>query len=160
MISDNYNSEQKQVYFKAYKKLSQLEIALKHLKEENTAGLQVSILGKVNQFYSDQNVDISENTTIIKKYWKGLLGETMDVGKFYIPDSGFVFVAGSLASTFLHKINGKSLASLSSGPYGIFRGIGFSKAQANNFLKLLKIGNYVLIVRGFEKNLKNLNIKF
>ena len=46
MMSGKYSTKQKQVYFKAYSDLIQLENALEHLKEENTDLFQVSILEK------------------------------------------------------------------------------------------------------------------
>jgi hypothetical protein len=59
-------------------------------------------------------------------------------------------------TTFLHKINGKSLATLSSGPYGIFRGMGVTETQATNYLKLLNCGHYILIFRGYEDEMRSL----
>ena len=42
---------------------------------------------------------------------------------------------------------------MSSGPYGIFRGMGVSEARATTYLKILSDGKYLLIIRGFEKDL-------
>lgn len=143
-----YNAKQKEVYFKAYQELSELDIALKYLNEENSSRFQVSILGKVGKFFSDNGMGLLEDNKIIKGYWKDVFGKSVNFGRFYNPESGSVFIVGALVTIFLHKINGKSLATLSSGPYGIFRGIGVSETQATTYLKLLNHGSYLLIIRG------------
>jgi len=155
-MSSTHSTKQKQVYFKAYKELEQLEKALKYLKEENTAQIQVSVLGKVSQFHSDRDIEYFQDTTIMKSYWKDLSGKSVNFGIFYNPESGSVFIVGSLATIFLHKINGKSLATLSSGPYGIFRGIGVTEKKTTNYLKLLNCGHYLLILRGNEDKIPSL----
>ncbi|MBJ7880170.1 hypothetical protein [Gelidibacter salicanalis] len=155
-MTDNCNIEQKQIYLRAYQDLSQLENDLKHL-EEKTSHFQVSVLGSVAQFYGDKNIEISKDTNMIKAYWEDLLGERVNFGSFYNPESGSVFIAGALVTTFLHKINGKCLATLSSGPYGIFRGMGGSEAQATTYLKQLNSGQYLLILRGFEDKTQELD---
>ena len=157
MTTENYNTKQKQVYFKAYKHLFLLENALEHIKQqEGDSNFQISILGKVVHFYIDKDLEVSNNTDTIKKFWKNQLGNTVNFGSFYNPEIGNVFIAGSLVPTFLHIINGKALAALTSGPYGIFRGIGANESQAAANLKLLNKGNYLLIFRGFEDELHNL----
>nr|WP_321230202.1 hypothetical protein [uncultured Psychroserpens sp.] len=147
-----YNIKQKQIYFKAFPELSKLENALKQLKEQNTSLFQVSILGKISQFPNDKDIESFKDIAIIKSYWKNILGRTVNFGTFYNPESGFIFIVGPLVTTFLHKINGKSLATLSSGTYGIFRGIGVSDTQATTYLKLLSSGSYLLIFRGIKMN--------
>lgn len=154
-MSSNYIK--KQVYFKAYKNLSQLENALNLLKEENTFRFQVSILGKVTQFFSDKDIETTSDTGVIKTYWKDLLGKTVHFGSFYNTESGFLFVAGALTPAFLYEINGKSLVTLSSGPYGILRGLGMSGAKATNYLKLLNNGNYLLIFRDYKTKIQELD---
>lgn len=147
MITGNYNKLEKQIHFKAYQELSKLENALEQLKEENVSTFQVSIMGKLTQFCNDKDIVFAKDTAIINSYWKGLLGKTVNFGTFYNPESGSVFIAGSLVTIFLHKINGKSLAALSSGTYGIFRGMGSSEALSAMNLKLLNSGSYLLILR-------------
>jgi len=156
-MSAKYKKNQKQIYLKAYKNLTQLENALKKLKEEKASHFQVSILGKVSQFYNDKAIESSKDNDIIKSYWQNLLGKTVKFGSFYNSESRNVFITGALATTFLHKINGKSLATLSSGSYGIFRGIGVSEAQTTLYLKLLNSGNYLLILRGYDNEIPSLD---
>lgn len=157
MISDNYNTKQKQIYFKAFQNLSELETALRLLHVEGFFNEQISVLGTTTQFYQDKGVEGLKNTDFIKRYWTKKIGKTLNFGSFSIPQIEKVFVVGPLASIFLHKINGKPLATLSSGPYGVFRGIGASETQANISLKLLSSGSYILILRGFKNKLKDLD---
>ena len=147
MKSGKYVAKQKQFQFKAYQKLSKLENALKYLKKENSLIFQVSILGKLNQFCYDKDIESSKDI-IIKSYWKDRLVKTINFGTYYNLESGSFFIAGPLATTFLHKINGKYLATFSSGPYGIFRGLGVGKTDASRYLRMLNNGSYLLIIRG------------
>ena len=155
MTSESSNAEQKQIYLKAYQHLPELESALKAIKEEVPTGFQISILGKVVQFYRDKDLKTSTDTDTIKTYWETTLNKTIAFGSLYNPEIGDVFIVGALASTFLYELNGKTLGMLSVGPYGILRGIGGSAAQVTAHLKMLKDDNYLLIIRGIKKELEN-----
>lgn len=154
MTADISNIQPKQVYFKAYTHLSQLEDALKHLNNEDLIKFEISILGKFDQFYLDRNIEASEHNGIIKTYWKETYN-SLTYASSNNAQFGNLFIVGSLASTFLYKIDGKTLGMLSAGPNGIFRGIGATEAQVNINLKMLNIGNYLLIFRGIEADLED-----
>lgn len=160
MTTGNYNIKQKQIYFKVYQDLAQLGNALKLLEEPRFSQVQVSVLGKIDKFYFDKNMPIPKDTDTIKSFWNKLLGNTINFGTFYNPQTGPVFIVGSLVSVFLHEINGTALATISSGPHGIFRGIGASEAQAIHYLEQLNTGNYILILRGFEQELQAIDTIF
>lgn len=147
-------NEPKQVYFKAFTHLLQLEKALKHLNNAELIKFEISILGKFDQFYLDKDIETSEPNGAIKAYWQEAYSN-MTYASLNNPQFGNLFIIGSLASTFLYKIDGKTLGMLSAGPNGIFRGIGASEAQVNSHLKLLNIGNYLLVFRGVETDLKD-----
>ncbi len=57
---------------------------------------------------------------------------------------------------FLHEIDGKTLGAMSTGPYGIIRGLGGYKLQTETYLKLLNDGSYLLILRGYDDELNAL----
>lgn len=154
MTAGSHNSKQKQIYFRAYQKLSLLENALKRLKEKIPADFQISIIGNVIQFYRDKNIDISTDPEALKKYWEKTLS-TVSFGSLQNPEIGNIFIVGSLASTFLYKIEGKTLGMLSAGPYGILRGIGANDIQVTAHLKMLKNDNYLLIISGNENEIDN-----
>lgn len=147
---------QKQIHFKTYHNLWELERGLQRIKSKKELHVQVSVLGKVVTYEEDTSLNDSKESTTIKAYWKSLLGNSVTYGNFYNPEISNVFIVGPLASTFLHKINGKPLAMLSAGPYGILRGLGVSEAHTTMYLKMLNSGIYLLILRGSENDLKRL----
>ena len=156
MPKETYNTNQKQIYFKAYEHLNLLENDINLIKETVSNDLQISILGQISQFYIDKKIEISEDTDRVKLYWEKTLENEINFGEFYNPEIGNIYVLGNLAPTFLQNINNKTLGMLSAGPYGILRGIGASELQANAYLKQLKNGSYLLILRGLKDNLENL----
>lgn len=154
MTADIPKTEPKRVLFKAFAHLSQLEDALKHLNNEDLVKFEISILGKFDSFYLDRNIEISDHNDAIKKYWKKTYA-TMAYGSLYNPQFGNLFIVGNLASTFLYKIDGKTLGMLTEGPNGIFRGVGASLKQISTHLKMLNLGSYLLIFRGIEIDLED-----
>jgi len=152
-------TQQKHFLIKAYPHSSQLEIAIKKIKENSTSNLQLSILGKFTKEYISKSKEeraIYEKE--LKHYWNGLLGSSQEFGLFKNPELGTVFIAGSLTSMFLHKIEGKALGAMSAGSYGILRGLGAYQLQAESYLKLLTKGSYLLIVRGYDDELNSLEV--
>lgn len=153
MTPESYNT--KQIYFRAYQHLFQLEIDLKLIKEHGPIDSKISVLGKADQFYLDKNIEVSKDVDSLKIYWWKIFGNTANFGSFTNPEIGDVFVAGALTPTFLYEIEGKTLGMLASGPYGILRGIGASETQAASLLKILNNNNYLLIYRGSQNKLEN-----
>jgi len=144
----------KRFFFKEYLQLLQLERAVKIIKKNEPSNLQISILGKFIQEYSnDQKESVNESITL-EVYCKGLLGSSTDFGIFSNPEMGTIFIVGSLTSMFLHEVEEKALATMSTGPYGILRGLGASQLQTETYLKALNNGSYLLIVRGNDNKLK------
>lgn len=155
MSAETNNPKQKHIYFKDYEQLHLLEKALDELKEQDILGPQISILGKVDQFYHDKNIEISKDVNSLRVYWKNTLDIATPFGSLYNPEIGNIFFVGTLTSIFLNKVDGKTLGMLSVGPYGILRGIGASDEQSENYLKILKSGSYLLIARGYAAELKD-----
>lgn len=155
MTANNYDPLQRQVYFKAYTELNLLENAIELFKEQRFVGPQISILGKVDQFYNDKGMEMSKDFDCLKRYWKDTFVKTAPFGSLYNPEIGNIFFVGAITSIFLNKVDGKTLGMLSVGPYGILRGIGATENQSKHYLKTLENGSYLLIVRGYEEELKN-----
>lgn len=153
MNSIPYHKVQKQINFIPYQHLWQLEKRLLSISSNNKLHIQISILGKVIQYKEDQALNNPIEINNIKAYWETLFGDSVNYGSFYNPEVGNVFIVGALTSTFLHEINGKPLAMMSAGPYGIFRGLGVGETDASGYIKMLTNGNYLMILRG---NLKEL----
>ena len=152
----NFKAENiKKIYFKGYKNIALLENVIKYLQEKNPSDLKITVVGKVNQFCDEKNIESSTKNDQLKDFWGKLLGNFNNFGSFVNSEIGNVFIAGTLASTFLKEINGKTLGTLSSGPFAIIRGMGASEIQTSNFFKMLDDGNYLIIFRGFEDEIKN-----
>lgn len=145
----------KQIYLRAYENLFQLEKDLMLLQQQDHMDSTISVLGKASKFYLDTNIEVSKDANAIKLYWEKALGYTTNFGSFINPELGNVFIIGALASSFLYAIDGKTLGMLSSGPYGILRGIGAKETDVAEYLKKLYDDNYLLIFRGSGNELKN-----
>ena len=156
MTSKPYDIIQKQIHFKPYQHLWQLEKRLLSLTSNKELHIQISILGKVIQYEEDQAINNPNGTNIIKPCWKTMLGDSASFGSFNNPEIGNVFIVGDLVSTFLHKVNGKPLAMFSSGPYGIFRGLGAEETDASGYLKMLNNGSYLLIIRASKNEIERI----
>lgn len=154
MNAERNNSKQKHIFFRTYENLSLLEKALKNIKEPGPTNVQISILGKVSQFYHDKNIQNMKDMESIRIYWKNIFDNTIAFDSLKNPEIGNIFIVGALTSTFINKVDGKTLGMLSVGPYGILRGIGANDTQANHYLDLLGSGSYLLIIRGFADELE------
>lgn len=154
MTSKPYDKIQKQIHFKPYQHLWQLEKRLQNFRSYKDLNIQISILGKVIQYEEDQAIKNPNGTNIIKAFWKTLLGDSVNFGSFYNPEIGNVFIVGALATIFLHEVNGRPQAMLSSGPYGIFRGLGVEEIDASVYLKMLNKGSYLLIIRASKNEIE------
>jgi len=140
--------------FKEYLQLLQLEKAVNIIKKNDPSNLQISILGKFIREHSNDEIESVSKRITIEGYWKDLLDSSTDFGFFSNLEMGTIFIAGALTSMFLHEVDGKALATMSTGPYGILRGLGASQLQTETYLKALNKGSYLLIVRGTDNKLK------
>jgi hypothetical protein len=86
----------------------------------------------------------------MRVHYKELLGEAIDFGSFNNPEIGVVFIVGALTSIFLNDINGKMLGTMSMGIYGVLRGLGAYKFEAETYLRALNNNEYLLIIRGVD----------
>jgi len=141
------NIKQRHFFIRSYARLEQLKKALIRIKKEDNINSQLSVIGK----FSNEKLDKNENE--LKDYWRTELETTAEFGFFKTPELGSVFIIGSLTPLFLHEVDGKVLGAMSTGFYGILRGLGAYKFQAETYLKALKNGNYLLILRAFDDEL-------
>lgn len=119
-----------------------------------SADYEFSILGKTKNLLSSPNKDSVSNGIAIKTNAKEVakLGEKFDF--FFNPEIGDLFITGPLSSIFLNDLEGKYLGALSTGPFGILRGLGISKEKATDYLTALKNGGYLIIVRAYDHDLE------
>lgn len=145
------NKKKKFVYLKRCKNLNDIQTAIKIVKESPN-DFQIAVLKKIVKEYICKN-SISNKVNTQHNYNTSILGHEAEYGIFDSPEVGKVFISGFLASTFLYKIDNKVLGEMSTGIYGILRGLGLEKVTVETALTDLKSSYFLLILRG-ENHLK------
>ncbi|MEX1382471.1 hypothetical protein [Lutibacter sp.] len=143
------------VFIKAYKEKWQLKNAIEIINENGISKSDLSVLLKIS---NQKNFDKKEMISFVEY----LIGTNTAIGTFTNPEIGTILIGGSLTSLFLHKIQEKPLAEMTTGPYGILRGLGAPEKNTALYLKLLNEGYFLLIARGFENefiSVENLLLK-
>ncbi|WP_452229141.1 MULTISPECIES: hypothetical protein [unclassified Lacinutrix] len=149
-------TNQKRVFLKSYPNFQQIEKTIKALKLSQNKDVQVSIIGKFNPDYlEDRKKQIALENEMEKKC-KALFAYPIDFGILSNPEIGTIFITGFLVSMFLQEIERKEIGAMLTGPYGILRGVGIDQESATMSLKALQLGNYLIILRGFEKGTEDL----
>lgn len=146
----------KVIFLKAFNNLLNLEKAIRVVDERKLIDSQLSILGKLILKEPNNVRNFSKETAKMNLYSKKLLGNSTNFGVFENSDIGIIFIAGFLTEIFLHEINEKPLGVLATGPYGILRGIGAYPDQTTKYLQSLRSDNYLLILRGDDFELVEL----
>ncbi|MGO3719883.1 MAG: hypothetical protein ACTJGD_11160 [Mesonia hippocampi] len=159
MIIEDAYMKQKQAVFQTFQNTTEIEKAFQLLKAESLSKLETSLLSKFAHEHSNTTAPKETKVKIIKQFCKKLMGHSVSFDSFNNSELGTVFIAGPLVTIFLREVSGKPLAAMSSGPYGIFRGLGATEAQATQLVKTLSSGSYVLIFRGYKKELHLLEDK-
>lgn len=130
-----------------YEHLKMLRKAIEIILEEDMERPQISVLGKLgNNLVANGKKDLLQESDW-NAYWNKVLREKVNFGVFPHTEFGTLFIAGALASQFLFDISGRPLGSMSAGPYGILRGLGITEDKVNFYLKALKKGHLILLVR-------------
>ncbi len=150
--------KEKHVLLKAFPSIKQMNNAIKHICRLKIDGIQISVLGKL------EDVDLYTNFT---NYWTELKADYKDelklssnFGIVSNPNIGTIFITGFLTPIFLQKINGKSIGSMTTGLYGILRGLGIEKKSVLAYSKALNKGNYLLVIRGNKSELQEIGVNF
>jgi hypothetical protein len=153
MKSKDQETKQRHVFLKSYPRFEQIEAAVKMLQPIKGNNMQVSILGKLNtKSYKNEKKSIySENE--LKTHCEAMFQLPIDFGIISNPEIGKIFIAGSFAPMFLQEINGKKLGSMSMGLYGVLRGLGIDQERVTSYLKALLNGEYLIVLRGYDKEL-------
>ncbi len=139
---------EKRFFSKIFDQLSQVEKVINLIREDAVSDMQLTLLFKLDQSYRTSTKEAKEKNEQLKAYWKKLLGPKTNFGSFTNREIGSVFIAGPLTDLFLHDLDGKKLAELSEGPYGVLRGLGINNTEATEYVKKLNEGHYLLLVRG------------
>ncbi|MEZ4970641.1 MAG: hypothetical protein R2814_13485 [Flavobacteriaceae bacterium] len=115
---------------------------------------QISVLGKFGNNLTINGKKEFGQELGLNTYGNAVLKSKVNFGVFPNAEFGTLFIAGGLASQFLFDISGSPLGSMWAGPYGILRGLGLTEYKVNFYLKLLKEGHFILLVRGRPKQLQ------
>ncbi|MCL7763008.1 hypothetical protein MPF19_06220 [Polaribacter sp. Z014] len=143
--------KEKRVLLKAFPTIKQIDNAIKHICQLKIDGIQISVLGKLEDVNLETN--FANYWTELKTYCNDELRLTSNFGVVSTPKIGAVFIAGFLAPMFLQEINGKKIGAMTTGLYGILRGIGVAEESVIEYKKSIKEGNYLLIIRGNKNEL-------
>lgn len=156
MAANPTKTAPKRTLSKAYTDQWLLESAIQAVLENRSADTQLSLLGNLDDANFEDGPTPMDKIGITKKYWRRLLGDTANFGLFSNPETGTIFTVGHLTDTFLRDVEGTKLAELSAGPSGILRGLGVAPEQAAAHIKTLAEGGFLLMVRGYDQELKKL----
>lgn len=148
--------EQKHVFLKIYSQISNLEKAINKIKKSGFTKIMISVLGKLIQGFSADSMALGNNSKDAQSFFKELLGTDVDLDSFYNQETGHVLVTGFLVPMFVEPVGKKKLGELSGGPYGILKGLGFSKIKVMTYIKELSEGLYLLVVRGNRFEIESL----
>lgn len=151
---NNKRKKQKYFFVISYPHLWQLEEAINIIRENTLYQLQLSVLGKMGKVCISTSKESIRSKKELKAYWKDNLGANSHFGLFCNPEIGTLFIAGTLVSQFLNKLDGKFLGEITSGLFGILRGLGIEERSATWHLNALIQGHYVLLIRGYDYQLQ------
>ncbi|RPD98733.1 hypothetical protein EGM88_05965 [Aureibaculum marinum] len=137
--NESIKPDKKLVFIINFEQLIDIKNTIKNILN-NKLDLQLSVLGKIN------NNDHCKET--LENEWKKVFGKNSGFRILSSQEIGTFFIAGSLTELFLYKIDGKPLGEMTTGLYGILRGLGFNKNKVELFLNDLRSNQYLLILRG------------
>jgi len=143
----------KRVFLKSYIDFQSIEIALKIIKEHKNKNLQISVIGKFKQTKLNDVKNLVSIENVIENRYKKLFESSKGYEILSNPEIGTIFITGFLASLFSQEVELKKIGSMSTGPFGILRGLGIDEEKVTHSIKILNKGNYLLILRGDENEL-------
>ncbi|MFS4418136.1 hypothetical protein [Maribacter sp. 2307ULW6-5] len=114
-------------------------LALENVKKTTGHALGVTVLLKYD--------GPPARRAALRARWEKVLGAKTSFGSFEHPELGTIVLAGPLSELFLQAVNGKKLAELTEGPYGILRGLGLDGETAREHIRALDKGEYLLLMR-------------
>ena len=156
MTSQEDKIQDKQFLIRIYTSVLQIKKAIRSIVKNEDLHVQLSILGKSTPHYSNKENGSYKKMLDIKMQLSNTLGKHIQFGDFTNPQIGKLFITGHLTETFLSKVDGKNLASLPVGLYGILRGVGVKLDHIDDYLRELQKGNFLLFIRGDAEDLSTI----
>lgn len=144
------------IFFKVFELFSQIENTLKTAESLGIPNSEFSVLKILDTtlpYQSKQWFDMMGQQELDSNK---LLGTGASLGIFKSQEYGLILISGSLASLFLYNVEGKALGELSTGIYGVFRGLGITQESLDLQLNVFKQDSYMLVARTDENLLTKL----
>ncbi len=159
----NFNTVQKRVYLKVFKQFSQLEKAIQFAKNQGIFLTNLTIVKRLSLMYLlDSKAGVLELEKL-KFQCERIVRVPIKSGIIISQEFGTIFIAGKLTPMFLYEVKGKPIGEMSTGIYGVLRGLGVTQANLDLQLDAFKRDSFMLIVReeeslliNFEGSLRNL----
>ncbi|WPP51948.1 hypothetical protein [Catalinimonas niigatensis] len=136
------------LYLKVCHTLAEGEESARNLRNRHPPLEHLSVLGKVSGLEEQGLYHTSACFTHLTSTKSHIL-DISGIGK--------IFVAGSLSSLLLEKIDGKALGSLEGGLMGILNGYGLNSKKTSYYLEQLRNGKLVVIGWEYASLLKSNN---
>jgi hypothetical protein len=136
------------LYLKVCNTLAEGEASVRNLQNRHPPLEHLSVLGKVSGF---KELDFRHASACFTHLTSTKI-HILDISGI-----GKIFVAGSLSSLLLEKIDGKALGSLEGGLIGILNGYGLSHKKTTHYLEHLRNGKLLILGWEYASLLKNNN---
>lgn len=136
------------LYLRVCNTLAEGEESTRKLKNRHPPLEHLSVMGKVGGFTA---LDFRQASACFAHLTSAKI-HILDISGI-----GEIFVAGSLSSLLLEKIDGKALGSLEGGLTGILNGYGLSHKKTAYYLEQLRNGKLVVIGWEYASLLNNHN---
>ncbi|CAM4301288.1 hypothetical protein ZONE111905_13895 [Zobellia nedashkovskayae] len=149
-------SEQKQIFLKPYEQVSDLEKALKTVRQIEFDKMAVSVIGNVGEDHINKSKELTTIEYQLRRFFSELLAPNTAFDTFYNPELGRLFVAGFLVETFQNSVGKRGIGELYGGPYGILRGLGITETDTIASINKLKGKTYLLVARGNRLDIQKL----
>lgn len=153
---DMSQSEQKQIFLKPYEQVSDLEKALKTVRQIEFDKMAVSVIGNVGEDHINKSKELTTIENQLRRFFSELLAPNTAFDTFYNPELGRLFVAGFLVETFQNSVGKRGIGELYGGPYGILRGLGITETDTIASINKLKGKTYLLVARGNRLDIQKL----
>lgn len=146
---------QRRILLKSFTAFTAVEKVIDMLQKIANNNCQITILGQLSpKINPEENRIPSEDE--LKTKFKNLLDSPLDFGIISNPEIGKIVVGGAFAAMFLQSINGKNVGSMAQGLYSVLLGLGIDQERATTFLNTIINGGYLLIIRGYDTKINQL----
>lgn len=155
----NLNKVQKHIFLKVFKQFSQLEKTINSIKIQGISMENLTILKKLNLALAN---GLQTQPEIEKLEFKCeiIFEAPVKTGIIKSQEFGTIFIGGNLTSIFLYEVKGKPIGEMSTGIYGVLRGLGATGANLNLQLNSFQKQPFMLIVRAEESLVAKLEESF